>query len=486
MKRYRLIFSALIVAATLTILINSGCQNEAEEPPNAPTLITPAFGGTIHENTPIFDWDDFQGATEYNFRLRYGAHWRIDTIVDESEYIRSVSQGNDNRYWPLFEGDNFWQVRAFDASGEWSDWSDLWPFTVRTIKWVFIGNGNLSEPAVGDDQTVYVSGGFTGEAGYLYALNTLGLVEWAYTLCDTGFIFNDCPPAIGADGTIFVTFTADSDYVYAFNPSGSPVWQTTLPSAPSTRGCLAIAQNGTIYAANSGYLYALSTGGNITWTWDNPGTGFIWGIAVGTDGTIYVGARDRVCAINPDGSDQWTYVSGGADLTAPAIGSDGSIYVTDISGNQVVALSASGGFMWSLGIGSGQRSDVVIGSGGTIYVSGNKLYAISSSGSQQWTSDYGSFTASIASNGSICLGGSDPAGYSMNFYGINPDGTLQKAWNLCTGGSGTSAIGTDGTIYVRVGDRAELYALYGEESLASTSWPMLYHDAKRTSRVGGP
>ena len=487
MNKYRAIFSLLIIIM-LTISSNGGCQSEGEEPPDAPTLLTPAFGGTINENTPVFDWEDFEGATEYNFRLRYGAHWRIDTIVDESEYIRSVTQGNDNQYWPLLEGNNFWQVRALDAAGEWSDWSDLWPFTVRTVKWVFVGNGNVSEPAVGDDQTVYVSGGLTGEAGYLYALNTLGLVEWSYTLCDTGFIFNDCPPAIGTDGTIFVTFSADSDYVYAFNPNGSLVWQIALPSAPSSRGCLAIAQFGTIYAANSGYLHAISTSGDILWTWDNPGPGFIWGIGIATDGTIYVGARDRVCAINPDGSDQWTYLSGGADFTSPAlgIGTGGSIYVSDISGNQVVALSASGSFLWSLGIGGGQRSDVVIGTGGMIYASGNKLYAISSSGHQQWTCDYGSFTASIASDNTILLGGFDPAGHLMNFYGINHDGTLHKAWNLCSGGSGTSAIGTDGTIYVRISDRAELYALYGTENLANTSWPMLYHDATRTCRAGGP
>ena len=50
--------------------------------------------------------------------------------------------------------------------------------------------------------------------------------------------------------------------------------------------------------------------------------------AIGADGTVYVGSEDdKLYAIDPDGSLKWAYTTGGAVYSSPAIGADGTVYV---------------------------------------------------------------------------------------------------------------------------------------------------------------
>jgi peptide/nickel transport system permease protein len=74
--------------------------------------------------------------------------------------------------------------------------------------------------------------------------------------------------------------------------------------------------------------------------------------AVGADGTIYVtDARAGLHAFGPDGALQWTYQSQAApnSLHAPVVGADGRIFfaVTNFSNGFVEAISAAGELLWS-------------------------------------------------------------------------------------------------------------------------------------------
>ncbi len=66
---------------------------------------------------------------------------------------------------------------------------------------------------------------------------------------------------------------------------------------------------------------------SLRWT-HSTGGAVISSPAIGGDGTIYVGSNNgNLYALNPDGLLKWTYLTGGWVYSSPAIGSDGAVYV---------------------------------------------------------------------------------------------------------------------------------------------------------------
>ena len=140
--------------------------------------------------------------------------------------------------------------------------------------------------------------------------------------------------------------------------------------------------------------------------------------AVGTDGTIYVGTwKGSLWAINPNGTPKWVFRAGNEIKSSPAVSADGTVY-----------------------FGSRDR----------------KLYALRPDGKKRWEFQTGGWVESspaLAHDGSVYFGSWD-----RNFYALNADG--KKQWQFTTLGEiGSSpAIGTDGTIYFGSHDQ-KFYAL---------------------------
>jgi outer membrane protein assembly factor BamB len=146
--------------------------------------------------------------------------------------------------------------------------------------------------------------------------------------------------------------------------------------------------------------------------------------AIGNDGTIYVSSDDHfLYAINPDGTKKWSYETGDV-LSSPAIGSDGTIYVGS-NDRQLYAINPDGTLKWVYPTFSLLVSSPAIGIDGTIYFGGPDL-------------DITLYP--------IC--GELIAVQFSHLYAITPSGTLK--WSIALSGrmDSSPAVGTDGIIYV--------------------------------------
>jgi len=194
----------------------------------------------------------------------------------------------------------------------------------------------------------------------------------------------------------------------------------------------------TLYAQDGTQKWAFVTGGSVS---SAP--------AIASDGTIYVGSCDnKLYAVNPNGTKKWAFETGDGVYSSPAIASDGTIYVGS-NDNKLYAVNPNGTKKWAFETGDGVYSSPAIASDGTIYVGSNdnKLYAVNPDGTKKWAFEIGVSvysSPSIASSGTIYVAFGD-----NNIYAINPDGT--EKWAFEIGGSigwSSPAIASDGTIYV--------------------------------------
>ncbi|NIN10722.1 MAG: PQQ-binding-like beta-propeller repeat protein, partial [Gemmatimonadales bacterium] len=271
--------------------------------------------------------------------------------------------------------------------------------------------------------------------GLLFAINPDGSEKW---VCPTGGPGRGTPPAIGADGTLYLLGSVD-----AVRPDGvKKKWE--FRGSSTVQGPPSIGADGTLYVSCSYSLYALYMDGTEKWRFEPDGSGSLTGSpAIGADGALYVGSTDGdLYAINPDGTDRWRFQAGGALYSAPAIGPDGTIYVGSDDAN-LYAIDPDGIEKWHFQTDGWVRSSPAIGADGTVYV------------------------------------GSDDCA----LYAINPDGT--EKWHLQTGDwvRSSPAIAADGTVYVSSYDD-NLYAVNGESGgLAESSWPMFRHDLGRTASL---
>jgi outer membrane protein assembly factor BamB len=310
---------------------------------------------------------------------------------------------------------------------------------------------------------VSASGAIADEpTAYLYAIRPDGRLKWKYP----GFY--GVTPAIGKDGTIYVS--AYNEGFYAFRPDGTVKWKYQCAPNFNCISSPAIGKDGTIYVGLSTgvdpsnpnyYLCAFRPDGTVKWqysTWTNLNSG--WGQsdlsspAIGKDGTVYVGAASwpGLFAVRPDGSKKWWnslffynttyYVAMCYD--SPAIGADGSIYITLHYGNwdyTLFAFTSDGVFKWIQNCVWGTPA---IGRDGTIFAGGNWLCA------------------------------------------FNPDGSDRPGWAfayLDQTEYGSPTIGPDGTVYVSTeGCLLAINSTCGGPA-TNSPWPMFHRDAKHTGRM---
>src|SRR5579872_1010387 len=166
------------------------------------------------------------------------------------------------------------------------------------------------------------------------------------------------------------------------------------------------------------------------------------------------------------------YGVGGAPLTSPVIGSDGTIYVPFSNLTGLLAIRPNGSIEWRMNFCCSIGNKVAIGSGGNIYATdGGSLLSISSAGSVLWNtttnlgnSSYPLQLVGIGSTGSIYTEDANGSRASGGLDAFSSNGTI--TWRFSNSTSQLNvftqdfsfrafAIGPDGTIYLPFYNLAE-------------------------------
>lgn len=260
-------------------------------------------------------------------------------------------------------------------------------------------------------------------------------------------------------------------------------WSFSAPEPGQISAPLAIAEDGTLYAAGeNGKLYAITPAGQLQWEAEIGRTNMA--PVIGAGGTIYVGNEDYlISAVNPDGSIRW-HAGGSMEESAmhglipptrhwPSAAID-DIYFYAPWQNVTRGVSlTSGGIEWSaedkiqtFG------SIVVLPDGRVVYPGAGWVRAVDKLGRLSWqypaVADglpdvYGQRTGTFMIESPLAVG-SDGTLYLVAQFGrliaLSPDGTMK--WEFRTKNQGgdpaSPLVASDGAIYFAAGN-GTLYAL---------------------------
>jgi hypothetical protein len=248
--------------------------------------------------------------------------------------------------WPMFHGDPQRTGIASGAGIVTNSTNFQFSFNTQSQPGGDPSGGILASPVVANDGTIYVASKSPGR-GTVYALDSAGNLKTGWPFSIDAEIANT--PAIGPDNTIYLsTYVTSTGYnFFALNSSGAVKWKLRIPEASPvnftfsspvvvTEGVTEygdlIVPRSVIYvsAPDNGYLYKIvddDTYGRIAWGIQLSYTSnILLGIsspAVGPSGTIYVGILDptleqdshgnwghwgKLAAVNPDGSVRWRQI----------------------------------------------------------------------------------------------------------------------------------------------------------------------------------
>ena len=360
-----------------------------------------------------------------------------------------------------------------------------------TKRWeVETGARIISSPALAPDGTIYIGNGnvyssISGVAGAFYSVSPSGTTNWVFRPSTVVM----ASPAIGPDGAIYVPCADGKLYALAANGSTNWVFRTGGRFLTSP----AVAGDGTIYVGSvSNFfnkLYAVRPNGTTNWASSlgavplagaAPESVQLSSPAIGRDGTIYVGSLDgHLYSLSPSGATNWVAPLGAATYSSPGIGPDGTVYI-GADDYRVYAIDRLGNRRWSFPTTSFvESSPAVSADGTTIYVGSldKALYALTPAGTKRWVFNAGMVSSSpaVAANGSICFSTISPSQIWVVSNNV-------PRWTFPASDMAFSSpvIGPDGTVYVGAGTK--LYALNASNSLASSSWPMFRRDPMHQAR----
>ncbi len=323
-------------------------------------------------------------------------------------------------------------------------------------------NAQWGAPAVGADGTIYAVHNASAEPGAeLTAIDATGAMKWA---APVGAV-PDGAPSIGADGTVYVAWQSP---VYAIAPDGSTKWAT---SDDASHFGATIGPDGTVYTGgDSGEVSALSPADGST-LWSMPtGDDLAWPPAVGSDGTIYVSSvhdqvpfSSHINALESDGSVAWQIATDKRFLTSPLVDANGRVYVgtepyvqAPMLVGELVAIDPPGVIAWTFTTGQVFASPS-LGQDGTVYVaSENGLWALRPDGTLRWHAAPGvqiRGSPAIGADGTAYLGSVDGS-----IFAVTAAGAPLWTFSGATGTVLSPAIGADGTVYAGGAERFFAFA----------------------------
>ncbi|MEO0077506.1 MAG: PQQ-binding-like beta-propeller repeat protein [candidate division WOR-3 bacterium] len=458
-------------------------------PPNTPAAPAGPSGGGA--NTPFSFTVTATDPDGDSIAARFA--WGDGDTSDWSRFYRSGGTVASSHAWRT-PGSFSVRAQARDDRGGVSDWSQehlIAISTEGTLRWRYqTGSSIIGVPTVGRDGTVYV--GSNGDK--LTAVNPDGTKQWEFSTGGPGGFGST---AIGADGTVYASHWVDGldDSLYALTPAGTRKWAFAVPSGYGP-GHITVGADSTVYVVAGGNqeFYAVNPDGTQKWMFSIGAE--VAGNAVppvAADGTAYCGGwwSNSLSAVSAAGSQLWSCYVGGGVESGPAIGSDGTIYITSVADrvgssepSYIYAVRPDGSSRWSYLASGHIRTSPAIGSDGTVYFStqDGRFYALYADGGLKWVytnaTNISHSSPVIDADGIVYVGTVD-----RRLLAFNPDGTLR--WTYTAGGPvGPLAIGPDGTIYFGTND-GYLYAVNGSGTQTGSGWPMFQHDPRHTGRTSG-
>lgn len=191
-------------------------------------------------------------------------------------------------------------------------------------RWETLLGSPPAPPAVGADGTVYVS----AADGSFRAIAPDGTVRWSLALGSWAIV----PPVPTADG---VVIALDIGSVIRFDSNGQQRWRTELSTNPAG---MAVGNDGSVYVtAGDKSLRALNPNGQQLW--QVPIDSRPTAPAVGPDGRVFVGAEDgKFRVVQPDSTVAGIFDFDDPVTVAPVVGRDGVVYVS-AGGRDVTVLA---------------------------------------------------------------------------------------------------------------------------------------------------
>lgn len=355
-------------------------------------------------------------------------------------------------------------------------------------QWKFSAAGDniSSSPILAPGDAALYVGTFGGQ---IIALDTKnGKALWRYDTQASVGPGVSATPALAADGTLYVA-TGDGRLLALATRAGGPPtlrWQIPTGRLGIVFGAPTLAPNGTLYvfarnpAGNAGdLLHALNGAtGALKWTFQTANTsGYISSSApaLGSDNTVYVGASDqRLYAVDgATGKKRWEFALGNRiEVAAPALGDDGTVFLPPADSVAYGVNGATGQKRWEFRLSRGrsttascavtQNNTVIFGAD-----DGNVYGLNGADGQKRWQvagpNDGSTVTYSAPSIGSdggavIALlrrGGSGAAGANTLVFALDAAG--KKRWEQDLGA-------TDPTLFLNplepvIGSDGAVYAV---------------------------
>ncbi len=313
-----------------------------------------------------------------------------------------------------------------------------------------------------------------------------GCVQWKFET--DGAVSASVTAGVG--GRIHIP--CEDGKLYTLDPNGSLLWSydanTPLISSPS------VGPDGTVHVGGlNGILHAVDLNGSLLWAYPTDGLAYC-SPAISKSGNVYFGSQDGTFdALTRNGTELWSFkvksrgaVPDGSILASPAIGADGTVYVTGLYEPHLYALDPNDGSLkWTCSLerrlypgryeGATEFgwpfASPVVGPDGMIYqmlLYDTHLYAIEPAGGAIiWSTDLadpetGWFDPNYAQERADADGWSEPAlGPDGTIYvslddpylrAVDPDGSIKWVTKLGVVGGFTLAVGSDGLIYAASDD----------------------------------
>ncbi len=197
--------------------------------------------------------------------------------------VHIASAQLDSSSWPTFHGNlQRTGLSTYDTS-----------HINGTVKWTFDVKGPIeSSPVVGSDGTIYIG----THGGYFYAITQDGKEKWKIKIGTPiekkGYnVMSSCQStaAIAKDGTVYIVSL--DQYLFAISSNGKIKWKFPIGLAVDSWASPAIGPDGTIYITSSppkGGLYAINPDGTEKWHYSTS-TGMFNSPSIDKNENIYVG-----------------------------------------------------------------------------------------------------------------------------------------------------------------------------------------------------